>query len=273
MKTCSKLTMFISPISCFAVALLLLAMTGCSQPADSGADSNTTSDGTAETDKEKSSLPDMRVPVVDPDDPNFELEPGFRLLTLDDLEIFHGKPPGPDLTWSQFGQTLVCLGTPRGYAYTKENYDDFTLRCDYKFVPAADQKDGKKLANSNTGFLVYINGEHKLWPVSLEVQGKHVEMGQIKANGGAAAVTIQDDESVRESARKPVGQWNSIEIISKDGTLTTMLNGQQVCQSEPGELKSGLLGFQSEDYEVHYRNLRIKAPPKFEEIKDDKLPF
>ena len=258
-------------IGCLMTSLISISITGCSQPTEPEPDALPVE--TSQTGQE--TPPDMprHIPEVEPDDPNFELEPNFRMLKLNDLEIYHGKLPGADLTWSQFGQTLVCLGNPRGYAYTKESFTDFTLRCDYKFVPAADQTDEKKLAGSNTGFLIYINGEHKLWPVSLEVQGKHVEMGQIKANGGVAAVTIKDDDSVRHSARKPVGQWNSIEIISKDGALTAILNGQQVCQSEPGELKSGLLGFQSEDFEVHFRNLRIKAPPRLEKQNDAKLPL
>ena len=187
----------------------------------------------------------------------FEVEEGFALLGLDDFEVFHGKEPGETATWTSDGQTLHCTGQPRGYLYSKRPFRNFTLRLDYRFIPQ-DGDDEKKRQNSNTGFLVYIAGEHKLWPVSLEVQGKPVDMAPVKANGGAAAIEVEDNEAARDEARLPVGEWNNIEIVSKDGALTSFLNGTKICESEPGELSEGLLGIQSEDFEIEFRNLRIR---------------
>ncbi len=187
----------------------------------------------------------------------FDVEEGFALLELDDFEVFHGKEPAELPTWTLDGGTLHCTGQPRGYLYSKRPYHNFTLRLDYRFVGQEGVAE-EKLLNSNTGFLVYITGENKLWPVSLEVQGKHVEMAHIKANGGAAAVEVEDDETARQETRRPVGEWNSIEIISKDGALTSFLNGTKICESQPGELSEGLLGIQSEDFATEFRNLRIR---------------
>lgn len=214
--------------------------------------------GCAQQDAEQSADPAVPVAEEEVDSQQFfEVENGFVLLGLDDFEVFHGKEPGEAPTWTSEGETLRCTGQPRGYLYSKQPYGNFTLRLDYRFIPQ-EGADEKKRENSNTGFLVYITGENKLWPVSLEVQGKHVEMAHIKPNGGAAAIEVEDNAEARQQARLPVGEWNSIEIVSKDGALTSFLNGEKICESQPGELSEGLLGIQSEDFETEFRNLRIR---------------
>jgi hypothetical protein len=206
------------------------------------------------------------IPVAEEDKPSqpaasepefFEVEEGFTLLGLGDFEVFHAKPASDKPTWTAEGRTLRCTGKPRGYLYSKRAYRNFTLRLDYRFLPAADLDESKREL-CNTGFMTYITGEHKQWPVSLEVQGKHVEMAHIKANGGAAMLEVQDDEAARAMARKPVGEWNSIEIVARDGALTSFLNGAKICESKPGELSEGPIGIQSEDFEFEVRNLRIR---------------
>jgi hypothetical protein len=200
-------------------------------------------------------------PVAPPDPSTearlFEVEDGFTVLSLGDFEAY-SKDPGGDSPWSGEGGLIACAGKPRGYIHTRKSFRDFTLRLDYRFAPPAGERDERRLAASNTGVLVYITGEHKLWPVSLEVQGKHVEMASIKANGGAATVEIDDDPAAREQARKPVGEWNSLEIVSRDGALTSYLNGTKICSSRPGELKEGAIGLQAEDFAVEFRNVRVR---------------
>jgi len=222
-----------------------LALTGCSNRSENERQNAETSGQSAE-------------PVPTAESEPFETREGFRLLGLNDFKIFHGKEPTEEPTWTAEGDVIKCTGQPRGYIFTKQAFDDFTLRLDYRYVPADDQTDEKQLEASNTGILVFISGEHKLWPVSLEVQGKHIEMGQIKANGGAAAIEIDDDDQARTDARKPVGEWNSVEVVSTKGALTASLNGTQVCKSDAGELVEGSIGLQSEGFEVQFRNVRIR---------------
>jgi hypothetical protein len=105
---------------------------------------------------------------------------------------------------------------------------------------------------------MYITGEHKLWPVSLEVQGKHVQMAAIKENGGAQPVTATDDDAARQKARHAVGKWNSIEIVSTDGVLEVSLNGTPISKCEPDFLSEGLIGIQSEDFPFEVRRMRIR---------------
>jgi hypothetical protein len=188
----------------------------------------------------------------------FTPEAGFSRLTLDDFEAFYGKKPGATATWTADGGTIHSTGKPRGYLHSKKSYKNFTLRLDYRFEPPQDQADAEK---ANTGVLVYINAPHRLWPLCLEVQGKYSEMGHIKANGRADAIDaagVRDDEPARQKSRKPVGEWNSIEIVSRDGALASFLNGTKICDNKPGDLKEGAVGLQAEDFAVEFRRIRIR---------------
>ncbi|MAT15308.1 MAG: hypothetical protein CMJ46_08570 [Planctomyces sp.] len=187
-----------------------------------------------------------------------EFEEGFEPVTLADLIVFSSEPTSEQPTWSEAQGVLICTGKPKGYAHTSESYADFVLRYDYRFEPSERHRKEGKLDYSNTGVLCYITGEDQIWPKSIEVQGKHMEMASIKENGGIPAVEIDDHPDKREAARKPVGEWNSIEVESKDGVLTTYLNGEMICRNEPGEVDSGRIGLQAEGFEVHFRNIRIK---------------
>ncbi len=195
----------------------------------------------------------------------FQREEGFQPLLFQDLAVI----PQDDTTtgtWSSDGDEFLCTGKPKCYLYTKSPYGDGTLRFDYRFEPDAKVTDPVKLAAHNTGVLLFIQEPHAIWPKSIEVQGKHSEMGQLRPNGTKAEVeqlqvVYEDHPEVRESARKPVGEWNSIEIVTKAGAITASINGQVVAIGEPGELKSGLIGLQAEGHRLRYRRLRF-SPAK-----------
>jgi hypothetical protein len=197
--------------------------------------------------------PEASPPEPAPPEPPFELEEGFTQLASPDFEAFGAEAD----TWEPTPEGMRCSGKPRGYLYSKQSYQNFTLRLDYRFPRPASLKDETKF-KGNTGFLVYITGEHKLWPVCLEVQGKHVQMGAIKENGGAQPVTATDDDAARQKARRPVGRWNAIEIVSNNGALSVTLNGVPISKCEPDFLSEGLIGIQAEDHPFEVRRMRIR---------------
>ena len=199
-----------------------------------------------------SDAPATKVEVADVDTP-FDLEEGFELLGFDHFEAFGAEAD----TWKSDSNGIVCSGKPRGYLYSKTPYANFTLQLEYRFPRPQKLTDESKF-KGNTGFLVYISGEHKLWPICLEVQGKHVQMAAIKENGGADPVTVTDDDANRQKARKPVGQWNALEIVSKEGALSVSLNGTPISNSQAGPLKSGAIGIQAEDHPFTVRRIRIR---------------
>lgn len=192
--------------------------------------------------------------------PATTIEEGFSPIAFDSMAVFPADDTTTE-TWSSQGDDFLCTGKPKCYLHTKTPYGDGTIRFDYKFEPDPKITDPAKLAGHNTGVLLFIQEPHAVWPKSIEVQGKHSEMGQLRPNGGAVAIEFQDSPDVRESARKPVGEWNSVEITTKAGAITASINGQVVAVGQPGELTSGLIGLQAEGHRLRYRHLRF-APAK-----------
>ncbi len=193
------------------------------------------------------------------------LEPGFSSIAFSDMAVFPSDGTA-DQTWSLETDEILCTGKPKCYLHTKMSFGDGTLLFDYRFEPDAKVTDPMKLAAHNTGVLLFIQEPHAIWPKSIEVQGKHSEMGQLRPNGSKAEVeqlkvVYEDHPEVRESARRPVGEWNSIEIVTKQGAITASINGQVVAVGQPGELKSGLIGLQAEGHRLRYRRLRFAPAP------------
>src|SRR5262249_32270359 len=149
---------------------------------------------------------------------------------------FPGETAPMGDAWTSDDTIITCKGDPKGYIYTTEIYENFTLRFDYMFPkPAADEK---KL---NTGVLVYIGDQNKVRRAPLEVQGKYTEMGQIKPHGGAPEVKMNDIDAARQQARHPAADWNSVEVVSKNGALSVKINDPLVCESQAGTLHSGAI--------------------------------
>ena len=145
----------------------------------------------------------------------------------------------------------------RGYVSTPtEHGPDFTLAYEYRF-PDADSMPEDERETCNTGCLLFITGEDKVWPRCLEVQGRWDDTAQIKSNARDVQVTATLDEPARDAARKPPGEWNRVEIVSRGGALSVSLNGVQVATSEPTELTRGRIGFQAEGFPVEFRGVTI----------------
>ena len=142
--------------------------------------------------------------------------------------------------------TIIVSGSPNGYFYTDKSYKNYTLRFDWQYP----KKSG------NSGLLVHIQSPHKVWPKSVEVQGQHNDHGRIFAIGGAKG-KFEVDKAAQKKAIKGVGEWNTTEVICKDGEITSKVNGTQVSTGK-GELTDGPFGFQSEGVELWFKNIRIK---------------
>lgn len=187
----------------------------------------------------------------------------FQTITLADCSVFIVPDASGDASepvWSETPAGLLqCTGKPRGYLYTNETFGDFVMEIEYRYILPADGSALEKPELANTGFLIYVPDEHKKWPRSPEVQGRWDEICHIKSNARDLTVeVIMDDQAARETARKPVGEWNAVRITSQGGALTSELNGVKICETSPCELTSGHIGLQAEDYAVEFRNFRVQ---------------
>lgn len=185
-----------------------------------------------------------------------ESEEGFTpLVEGDDLSgfgfVLKAEDADPKETWEAEDGVVRCTGKPNGYFYTKKSYSNYVLRFDFRYPENA----------GNSGYLIHITGDHKVWPKCIEVQGMYDQAGLIFAIGGAKGPDNRQEQARKDlvlDSRKPHQEWNSLEIISQDGKITAKLNGTTVGEGEY-DLTEGPIGFQSEGAPIEFRNMRIKV--------------
>jgi hypothetical protein len=176
-------------------------------------------------------------------------EAGFEALPLSRFRFFQAGP-----AFAEMSSEIVCSGTPAGYMYTDASYRDFTMRFDWKYDrPAGLANDAAFPGNG--GILLWICGEHRVWPACLEVQGMWKDAGKIIPLFCGA--TFRQDDAAQLRSRRPVGEWNTMEIVSRGGRARVSVNGVLVAEVDACDLKEGPIGFQSEGAPLRWRNIRI----------------
>src|SRR5207253_662558 len=141
---------------------------------------------------------------------------------------------------------------PYGYMYTdKDTYLDFDLRFDWRFVPYPGMESESEFYGNSGTFLFFT--KLQVWPPYIEIQPN------LSVTITGAKATAKVDDEARRRAPKPVGQWNSTEIVSENRTVKSYMNGILVSTVTEHEYGPGHLGFQSEGSEVQWRNIRVKS--------------
>lgn len=171
-------------------------------------------------------------------------KPLFNGKNLDGWKtVVRGKGENP---FSVKDGMIVVAGKPAGYFYTDKSYKNFILRFDWKF-----EKPG------NSGLLLHIQGEHKVWPKSIEVQGQLANHAHIFAIQGASG-KFKTDKAAQKKAIKGAGVWHTTEVIAgPNGEVTSKINGIQISTGK-GNLTEGPFGFQSEGQKLYFKNIKIK---------------
>lgn len=164
------------------------------------------------------------------------------------------KNADPTKTFTIVDGAIVCTGSPAGYMYTEKSFKQFTLRFDWRYKRPDNLKEDAKFGG-NSGYLLYIQ-EHKIWPKSLEIQGMNRDAGFIIPINMKAE--WKTDKEAHKLTVKPVGEWNTMEIVAKNGEIVSYVNGVRISTVSKCELSEGPIGFQSEGAEIHWKNIRIR---------------
>jgi hypothetical protein len=199
-------------------------------------------------------------------------------------KLFDGKSTAG---WHTYGQTTagekwkaedgVLHFDPKsgktggGDLVTDKEYSNFHLKIDWKVAPKA-----------NSGIIFYINEDKAKYS---NTYSTGLEM-QVLDNDGHPDGKITKHRAgdlydlIKSSSEpvKPVGEWNTAEIISKNGKLELKLNGVKIVSTTLWDdqfkalvagskfkgwegfatFKSGKIGLQDHGNEVWYRNIMIK---------------
>jgi putative membrane-bound dehydrogenase-like protein len=156
--------------------------------------------------------------------------------------------------WSVNGEgVLVCKGSPAGYIYTSEEFANFRLEFDWRFDP--------EKGAGNSGVLLRMTGEHKVWPRSVEAQLHSRNAGDIWNIDEVPILTDTARLKGRRTTKrapcneKPLGEWNHYSITLDRGNLTLMINGEVQNTARWFEEIAGRVCLQSEGSEIHFKDI------------------
>lgn len=178
----------------------------------------------------------------------------FNGRNLDGWKAFLPNGADPAGTWSVEEGVLVCTGTPSGYVRTTTPYLNYVLDVEWRFDPA---KGG-----GNSGVLLRVQGDDKVWPRSIEAQLMSTRAGDIwnidafpmwvppsRTNGRQTKHT--------HAAEKPLGEWNHYRITAAGGHVVLAVNGQVLNEAFDCAELAGPIALQSEGAEIHVRRVSL----------------
>ena len=156
--------------------------------------------------------------------------------------------------WKVQDGVISCTGKPTGFLRTAKEYGDYKLVLEWKWV----DKPG------NSGVLLHMNGEEKIWPLCMEAQlmngraGDFIGMGcDFNENKTEKGSFIRYTPRMNDSNEKESGGWNKYEIVCKGDTIEASVNGQLQNKATGVALQKGYIGLQSEGVPIMFRNIKL----------------
>ena len=154
---------------------------------------------------------------------------------------------------------VALTGNPAGYFATKDSYSNYVLHFDWRYDRPADLQ-GDASFDGNSGLLIHIREPHKVWPACVEAQLMNKDAGHLFGIAGGKFASKRSDSQRQEAQKqaiKPVGEWNSEEVICRDGTIRVTINGVLIDEGDGADPAGGTIGWQSEGRPIRFKNLRI----------------
>jgi hypothetical protein len=164
----------------------------------------------------------------------------------------------PEEVFNVQNGVIHISGSPSGYMYTLNKYDNYRLHVEWRWPKEA----------TNNGILLYVQDDNKVWPNSIQCQLKAGEAGDfILMNGANLAEYVTKKGEARPespvikkknpSSEMAVGEWNNTDIICDKGTITVFINGVLQNKGTKSLHKTGHVGLQCEGKDIQFRNVRL----------------
>lgn len=157
--------------------------------------------------------------------------------------------------WSVKDGVLICKGNPAGYIRTEKDFTSYVLKLEWRWSPETKQA-------GNSGVLLRVIGEEKVWPRCVEAQLQSGSAGDFWAIGDFPMKTDPARANGRNTkkmtfAENPVGDWNQYEIAVNGSKVTLKVNGKLVNEAWDVMETPGKIALQSEGAEIHFRNISL----------------
>jgi len=160
-------------------------------------------------------------------------------------------------TWTITNGVIHCTGKPSGYIRTLQNYRDYVLTIEWRFVKIAPKAD-------NTGVLIHIQPPDKVWPMCIQNQGKSGHQGDLFLMEGAGSkehkgmdkntpVPMHD-----KSNEKNIGERDTNVTVCAGNSVKAYVNGRFMNETTECTISSGTIGIQSEGAEIEIRKVFLE---------------
>ncbi len=185
----------------------------------------------------------------------------FDGKTLDGWIGFLPKKEEIASNWSVTNGVLRCEGKPVGYIRTVHSYQNYKLHVEWRWPEKP----------SNSGVLLHRQGKDQSFPLCIEAQLKSGNAGDLVMMSGGA-LTVDGKEIVakkfavakkkQSSNEKPIGEWNSYDIVCDNGAITITVNGVVQNKGIKAKPASGQIALQSEGAPIEFRNIYLERACK-----------
>jgi hypothetical protein len=172
-------------------------------------------------------------------------------------KLFLNDPAlAPASTWSATEGALRFDTKASGYIRTEKDYSNYHLHVEWRW--AKDAPD-----NANSGVLLHLHGPDAIWPLCFEAQLKTGNAGQVVGMGldiPAAPVLNNRKRAPRlaEPSEKPLGEWNTYEIVSRGDTIEVFVNGVRQNFVDKLPVSKGAIGLQMEGFPIEFRRVWLE---------------
>lgn len=178
------------------------------------------------------------------------------------IELFNGKDlsgwsfcvPGadPKQAFTAEDGVVKCAGKPRGYMRTDKAYKNYKLVIEWRF-----------LKKGNSGILVHMEGQDKVWPRSIECQGMVGNQGDFWVIGGTEFKEHKGVKGRRvpkrgESNEKPIGDWQRYEVECFGDSIRPIVNGKLMNEATECSVTSGKICIQAEGAPWECRKITLE---------------
>ncbi|MEX0769565.1 MAG: DUF1080 domain-containing protein [Balneolaceae bacterium] len=177
-----------------------------------------------------------------------------------------GRNNDPDQVFNVKDEMIYITGRHFGYIATEKIYRNFHLKLEFKW---GEEKWPPRLEEKRDSGICYHfpdEAADEVWPVSVECQIQEGDTGDFWLIGHTTIEVDGEANEPQDFARivkkhdmdKPHGSWNTIEVISYEGSNTHIVNGVVVNHGENASVQTGRILLQSEGAEIYFRNVKLK---------------